>query len=238
MNSLLQFAVEAHGGLNRWNNLHRVEADVSIGGALWQLKGRPYLLKNTHVTAELREERISTLLVDSNERLTFEAGRSVVVTRSGKDPAIRNEPRAAFAGHLADTPWDDFHVGYFSNYALWTYLTIPFLFTYPGFVVEELNPWHENGEIWRPLEATFPESIESHTRKQVSYFGPDGLLRRHEYTVDILGGAQGVNYAYDYQSIDGIQIPTRRRIFAFDVNKHKVPSPVLVSIDLTNIRLT
>jgi hypothetical protein len=47
-----------------------------------------------------------------------------------------------------------------------------------------------------------------------------------------------VNYAYDYQSIDGIQIPTRRRIFAFDVNKHKVPSPVLVSIDLTNIRLT
>jgi hypothetical protein len=52
----------------------RVEADVSIGGALWQLKGRPYLLKNTHVIAELREERISTLLIDSNERLTFEAG--------------------------------------------------------------------------------------------------------------------------------------------------------------------
>ncbi len=64
-----------------------------------------------------------------------------------------------------------------------------------------------------------------------------GLLRRHEYTVDILGGAQGVNYAYDYQNVNGVQIPTRRRILAFDVNKHKLPSPVLVSIDLTNIRL-
>src|SRR5437899_3272103 len=76
--------------------------------------------------------------------------------------------------------------------ALWTYFTIPILYTYPGFVAEELPPWEENGETWRPLAALFPEEIASHAQKQISYFGPDGLLRRHEYTVDVLGGAKGV----------------------------------------------
>ena len=77
---------------------------------------------------------------------------------------------------------------------MWTYLTTPFLYTYPGFVTEEISPWEENGEIWRRLKVTFPDNIASHTREQISFFGPDGLLRRHDYTVDILGGATGVNY--------------------------------------------
>jgi hypothetical protein len=36
-------------------------------------------------------------------------------------------------------------------------------------------PCREYGETWRPLKATFPDSIASHSRKQVSYFGEDGL---------------------------------------------------------------
>jgi len=48
------------------------------------------------------------------------------------------------------------HVAYFDSYALWTYLTIPFLYAHPAFVTEELTPWQENGEEWRRLKATFP----------------------------------------------------------------------------------
>jgi len=39
-----------------------------------------------------------------------------------------------------ETPWDDTDVAYFSSEALWTYLTVPFLYTYPGVVTEELIP--------------------------------------------------------------------------------------------------
>jgi hypothetical protein len=42
-------------------------------------------------------------------------------------------------------------------------------------------PWQEDGEEWRPLKAIFPDSFPSHTREQITYFGPDGLVRRHEY---------------------------------------------------------
>jgi D-arabinose 1-dehydrogenase-like Zn-dependent alcohol dehydrogenase len=75
----------------------------------------------------------------------------------------------------------------------------------------------------------------AHTRTQYSFFGEDGLLRRHLYTVDVLGGSQGANYAFDYRAVDRLMIPTRRRVLAYDRDRQKVPEPVLVSIDLSEI---
>ena len=83
---------------------------------------------------------------------------------------------------------------------------------------------------------TFPEEYAAHTRTQYSFFGEDGLLRRHLYTVDVLGGAEGANYAFDYRAVDGLMVPTRRRVLAYDRNREKVPDPVLVSIDIEEIR--
>ena len=45
----------------------------------------------------------------------------------------------------------------------------------------------------------------------------------------------GVNYAYDYREFEGIAIPITRRVFAYDENKHKVPAPVLVAIDISHV---
>ena len=85
------------------------------------------------------------------------------------------------------------------------------------------------------LEVTFPKEYAAHTRVQHSYFGEDGLLRRHLYTVDVLGGAAGANYAFEYRAVEGVKLSTRRRVFAYDANRQKVPEPVLISIDLNEI---
>ncbi len=61
------------------------------------------------------------------------------------------------------------------------------------------------------------------------------MLRRHEYTVDILGGAQGVNYAYDYRDFGGILVPTTRRVFSYDAAKQKIPGLPLVAIDIEDV---
>ena len=113
--------------------------------------------------------------------------------------------------------------------------TTPFLYTYPGFEVQEIEPWHEDGERWRVLQVCFPDGYAAHTRTQYSYFGEGGLLRRHLYTVDVLGGAQGANYASEYRALDGVTLATRRRVVAYDGARQKVPEPVLVSIDLSEI---
>jgi hypothetical protein len=235
MNDLLRVAVNAHGGLSRWDQLKTVKAGLSITGAIWHVKGKTDVLKDVNIEAQLHKERLTMHFTGQDKRTVFAPDRIIVETEDGRLLESREDPRSAFRGHTQQTSWDDLHVAYFSSYALWNYLTIPFLFTYPGFVTEELDPWGENGAQWRRLKVNVPDSIASHSREQVAYFGPDGLLRRHEYTVDIMGGASGLNYAADYRNVDGIMVPTKRRVYSADANRQKIPEPVLVAIDIREI---
>ena len=41
MNELLSKILEAHGGLDRWNKLERVDATIVSGGGFFALKGVP-----------------------------------------------------------------------------------------------------------------------------------------------------------------------------------------------------
>ena len=59
--------------------------------------------------------------------------------------------------------------------------------------------------------------------------------QRHQYIADVLGNAPGLNYAADYRSVSGVMVPTKRRVFAYDGKKQKIPEPVLVAIDIREI---
>jgi hypothetical protein len=102
------------------------------------------------------------------------------------------------------------HRAYFNGYALWTYLTTPFLLTMDGVQVMEGEPWTEGRETWRVLHARFPGSIATHSALQDFFFGDDLLLRRHDYNVDVAGGFAGAQLVYDYikAEADGIRLPT------------------------------
>lgn len=47
--------------------------------------------------------------------------------------------------------------------------------------------------------------------------------------MDILGGAQGVNYASDYRDFGGVMVPTTRRVFSYDAARRKIPGLPLVT---------
>ena len=237
MNELLALAIKAHGGLDRWNTVMSVQAATSITGAIWYLKGKPDVLKNVIATAETRAERVTMTFVDQDKRSTFEPDRVVIEKTDGTLIEARDNPEASFDGQQLDTPWDDVHVAYFSGEALWTYLNTPFIYARSDFSTEEIPSIEVDGETWRRLKVTFPNSVKSHTREQISCFGPDGLLRRHDYTVDILQGGTGLNYATDYQDVDGIIVPAKRRIYAYEGDYQLVKEPLLVAIDFTDIKL-
>ena len=74
----------------------------------------------------------------------------------------------------------------------------------------------------------------AHTRQQTYYFDGDGLLRRLDYSVDILGGGPAVHYPSRYREFDGIMVPTRRRVYVRNPDGSPVRDPVSVSIDITN----
>ncbi|WP_219837017.1 hypothetical protein [Paenibacillus sp. R14(2021)] len=240
MNELLDLAVKAHGGLERWKQISKISARTSGKGALWHLKGNPGLLDDYKLEINTREQHVvlegfsavDKRSVFTPERVTIES------IATGETLLFRDNPRAAFDGHVLSTPWDDLHVAYFASYAMWVYLTQPFLYTYPGFVTEELSPWQENGETWRRLKVIFPDYIASHCREQISYFGEDGLLRRHDYNTDVIGrGSPAANYASDYQEVNGIIVPTKRRVYPVQEGGLKAPEPLIVSIDMSEISI-
>ncbi len=245
MTELLELALDAHGGLDRWNKVKAIKVAASITGAIWYVKGKPDFLKDVILTVETRTERVSVDFSGQNKRATFEPYRIVLETGDGTLIEARDNPEESFAGQVRETPWNDINAIYFAGEALWTYLNTPFLYTYDGFTSEEIrgeSPWGESsirveGETWRRLKVTFPGSVKSHTRQQISCFGPEGLLRRHDYTVDILGGATGLNYASDYRNVDGIIIPTKRRVYAYEGDYQIVKEPLLVAIDMGEIEL-
>jgi hypothetical protein len=93
--------------------------------------------------------------------------------------AERPDPKAAFHGHVLDTPWDMLHLAYFLGYALWNYLTTRFSFAQPGYLSEELEPWRENGQTWRRLKVKFP----AHIAQGPCEWGPEA---RHRSDVQVL----------------------------------------------------
>ncbi len=237
MNNLLQEAVDAHGGLKRWNEINRITVAASLTGAIWFVKSQGDYLKNVVMQVDTKRERMVTNFPGQNKRFIFEPERLVMERLDGQVLMARDQPERSFEGQLRETPWDDLHVAYFQGEALWTYLNAPFLYTQEGFETEEITPIVVEGETWRRLKIIFPDHIKSHTREQISCFGPDGLLRRHDYTVDILGGATGLNYASGYRDVEGIIFPTQRRIYAYEGNYQLVPEPLLVKIDMGEISL-
>jgi hypothetical protein len=237
MTELLNLALKAHGGLDRWNKVKAIRVAASITGAIWYVKGKPDFLKNVVLTSETRNERVTVEFPGQDKRAIFKPNRIVIETAQGDLIDARDNPEESFAGQQRETPWNDIHVIYFVGEALWTYLNTPFLYTYEGFTTGEIPSIQVEGETWRRLKVTFPDGVKSHTREQISCFGPDGLLRRHDYTVDILGGATGLNYASDYRDVDGIVVPTKRRVYAYEGDYQLVKEPLLVAIDIGEIKL-
>ena len=237
MTPLLQIAIDAHGGLKRWAEVRTIVVAASITGAIWALKGQANYLDDIVMRVDTQRQQIVTDFPTKDKRLTYEPGRVTLEVPTGRLRQERSDPEASFAGQRRETPWDPLHVAYFQGEALWTYLNTPFLYAQPGFMTEEISPIEVDGEHWRRLKVIFPDHIKSHTKEQISCFGPDGLLRRHDYTVDILGGATGLNYAYDYREVGGLQFFTKRRVYAYEGDYVLVPEPLLVDIEIARISL-
>jgi hypothetical protein len=237
MSDLLDIAVRAHGGLDRWRRVESIKVAASITGAIWFVKGKGDVLRDVVLTADTRTERVVVDFPGQDKRAIFEPTRIVIEKMDGTRINARDDPEKSFEGQQRETPWDDIQVIYFVGEALWTYLNTPFLYTREGFTTEEISSIQVEGETWRRLKITFPDAVKSHSRVQISCIGPDGLLRRHDYTVDILAGATGLNYASDYRNVHGIIVPTKRRVYAYEGDYQPVKEPLLVKIDMGEITL-
>jgi hypothetical protein len=239
MNSLLQLTLDAHGGLERWRRFEHVSAHLRNGGVLWALKQQQGVIDDVNVRVAVRRAWAShSPFVEPTWRTSFEPHRVAIETTDGRVVEERMTPRESFAGHGLDTPWDRLQLAYFAGYAMWTYLTAPFLFVMNGVSTEELPAWNENGESWRRLKVTFPPGIATHSTVQTFYIGTDGLLKRHDYDTEVLGGTPAAHYVNDYREISGILLPTSRKVLRRMPDGTAAPEPLIVTIALRAVEFT
>jgi hypothetical protein len=212
MSNLLDRAIEAHGGMERWNEIRSIDVDFNFNGGLLDLKGypghhRPLVSVDTSKPGVV----IQRLAGDQDNRLFYTPGRVWIEQADGQVLEERSDPRASFRGHVRSTPWDRLHLTYFIGYAIWNYLSAPFLFSREGFVTRELKEHTEGNECWRVLEVTFPDDVPTHTKVQKFYFDDEFMLKRLDYVTDVLGGV-AAHYCYDPVTVDGVVFPSLRRV--------------------------
>jgi hypothetical protein len=237
MNELLARIIDAHGGLDHWNRFEKVEATIVSGGGLFRLKGVPQDSTPRRMTVWLHEERSSVFPFGaSDQRTMFTPGSVAIEKLDGTIVARRQVPRDSFAGHQMNTPWDALHRAYFNGYAMWTYLTTPFILAMDGVSVEESEPWREGEETWHVLRAYFPGSFDTHSCIQDFFFGEDFRLRRHDYSVNVAGGFSAAQLTSDYVVANEIPLPTRRRAYTRGSDRRPIVEMLMVSIDISDVQ--
>jgi len=236
MDELLELVLNAHGGIDRWKEISRFRVNCSIGGAIWTLKGKPGLLDDIVLSGETRVQRLLIEPFPAPDRFaTWEPRRQTIATAEGVLVEERDDPASVFAGQTRESLWDDLQVAYFVGEANWNYFVAPFVFARPDFEVAEGERWSENGETWRTLVVTYPDQIIAHTKTQTYYFGDDGLLRRLDYSVDILGGGPAAHYPSAYKEFDGIMVPTRRDVYVRNPDGSPKRDSLSIGIDVTQV---
>jgi hypothetical protein len=240
---LLDEALHASGGLDRWREARTIRARVRSGGLLVRTRMPGNRFADYHLEVSVADRRaILDPFPRDGERGVFQAGEARIETADGEVLESRERPRAAFSGPSGlrrNLRWDPLDSTYFVGYAMWNYLTFPYLLSGEGFDLAEGEPWREGGEIWRRLEATFPAGIDSHSARQIFYIDPRGLLRRHDYVAEVVGRwAKAGHYVDDHVKAGGLVFATRRRVLpvARPTNR-TLPFPTLVSMELSELEV-
>lgn len=238
---LIELAIRARGGRKIWSDATTISATVHVYGSFWEAKGHGDLLGVERVVGDVKTQRISMTPFGAGNTLHFDAGLDLVTITDAKGEEINRleQPRAAMKGFGMETPWTPTQMGYFISYATWTYLLGPHLFTLPGVEAREIEPWSEDGETWRRLEATFPDSIATHNRKVIYYFdAANGLERRMDYDAEVNGFSEVAHYVSEYVDYDGLNVPTRRRVLHRDSNNMGIHAHSDISLDVSDVKLT
>jgi len=235
---ILDHAVEAHGGLDRFERTERVAADLRLSGLAFPLKFQRGAFKDyTGTVSTRRPYAVLAPHPKPGQRGVFDNGDVRIETDAGEVLAERKDARAAF-GLRQNLWWDDLDLLYFGGYALWGYVVAPFIFTRPEYEVEEIESWREDGEEWKGLRVRFPEGVPAHSREQRYYFGPDGLIRRNDYTAEVFGGwAKAAHYCWDHRDFGGFKIPTRRVAMPRGPRGRPVRAIKIVRIAVDDVRV-
>ena len=240
MAGLLDQVLEAHGGRERWAAARRIAARVRSGGLLVRTRFPGRGRTDYRIEAEVgAATATATPFPQPGRRGVFDRGEARIETEGGELIETRSDPRSHFfgrAGLRRNLRWDPLDATYFAGYALWNYLNTPYLLAREDVRTRELGPWDAGGRCWRRLAADFPTTLHTHSPSQVFYFDERGLLRRHDYVAEVVGGwARAAHMCDQHVEAGGLVFPTRRWVRPRGPADRALPGPTLVSLAISEL---
>jgi len=229
---------QAHGGLHRWQKVKAIKTVFRAGGWLFRLKGGGRALSKTEIKI-FPDQSYAKLTPYPSQGFQGGLYREKVWIENirGETVAERIDPASYFKKFRRKFRWDKLDTLYFSAYAMWNYLTLPFLLANPELTGKELEPCMVDGERWHRLKVEFPSHIPTHCPEQILFFDDKGFLRRHDYTALAVGKwAKACHYSWNHREFDGLVFPTTRRVWPRFKNK-PFKGFVLVALDIEKVEV-
>jgi hypothetical protein len=236
--SLLADVLDAHGGVERWEGLATLRVRLRFGGLAFRMRLAEPAPDPRWVELDLRTPRsVFSDFPEPGQRGVFTPERVWIESADGHVLRALDAPRSALlSSRRRQIWWDDLDLLYFAGYAAWNYFQGPFLLLRDGVAAHELEPWEEDGERWRRLAVRFHDSVPTHSREQVFYYGPDLRQRRHDYRPDVFAAwADAAHYSEGYRDFGGLSLPTRRKVVPRNADGTTEAGPTLVWIEILEV---
>jgi hypothetical protein len=214
---LLNEALAAHGGADALDDVTELAVELRGGGLAFTSHGLP---PNAAFNARVDPHRPHVVFADF-----LRCGREAVFTpdRVTLGDEIREQPRRGLG--TLHPRWDHLDMAYFCGYALWNYMTTPWLLKRAA--VEELPG--------RRLRARFGADVPTHSPVQTFHFDADGLLARLDYTALVFGRwARAAHVCSEHRRFGPIITPTVRRVTP-RVAGRVMPGPTLVHLHIVDV---
>lgn len=234
---LFEEVVAAHGGRDRWRSVEVIEAAFSSGGLAFAAHLQPFALKGLRVSLMPHKQQLVLTGYCHPDWRGIWSPTHVQIT-DGADAVVaeRHDPRASFSRVSRQLRWDKLDLLYFAGYALWNYLSFPFILEAPGVTLATCDDGKLAPE--RRLMAEFDERVATHSRLQTFHIDEAGLLFRHDSTADVIGRwATAANFCLASEQVDGLRFYTRRRVLPRFGERKVLPFPTLVWIEIGDLRL-
>jgi hypothetical protein len=229
--------ISAHGGMDLWNKVEEINVSARTGGLLPLTKLKYSALSK--INFSVFPKKIQTVFHDFPEigsKGVFDNGYVYIENGTGEIEDEREHPRTYFNRISKKLYWDYLDTIYFAGYAAWNYLCTPFMFKLSGFQFHEEEPYIENNEEFKRIMVIFPDTIDTHCKEQIFYFDNFNLIRRLDYTAEVIGNwAHGAHYCYDYVKYNGISFPALRRVFMRKSDGSHLEHPVIIWIKIFKI---
>jgi len=126
MSDLLDLALRAHGGLDRWRQATTIGAHAIVGGPALPNRQQGDIFAGTDVTVDVQHQRVIVHnFAGTGLTGVYTPHRVAIEDADGTVRQELHEPRDSFRGFGPRSPWTQLQALYFGGYALWNYLTAP-----------------------------------------------------------------------------------------------------------------